>query len=43
MIAALAQTAVGDPLLNAGIFLFFVLVTLVIVFRASRRTRTAAA
>jgi cation/acetate symporter len=38
----LAQTAVGQPLLNGGIFLFFVLVTLVIVFRASRRTRTAA-
>ena len=42
MIAALAQTTVGQPLLNGGIFLFFVLVTLVIVFRASRRTRTAA-
>jgi cation/acetate symporter len=41
-LAALAQTAVGQPLLNGGIFLFFVLVTLVIVFRASRRTRTAA-
>ncbi|HEY6425244.1 MAG TPA: cation acetate symporter [Pseudonocardiaceae bacterium] len=34
--------AVGDPLLNAGIFAFFVLVTLVIVFRASRSTKTAA-
>jgi len=42
VIAALAQTAVGEPLVNGGIFLFFVLVTLVIVFRASRRTRTAA-
>jgi cation/acetate symporter len=42
VIAALAQTTVGQPLLNGGIFLFFVLVTLVIVFRASRRTRTAA-
>jgi len=38
----LAQGVVGDPLLNGGIFLFFVLVTLVIVFRASRRTKTAA-
>jgi cation/acetate symporter len=42
VIAALAQTTLGQPLLNGGIFLFFVLVTLVIVFRASRRTRTAA-
>jgi cation/acetate symporter len=39
---ASAQAGVGQPLLNGGIFLFFVLVTLVIVFRASRRTRTAA-
>jgi cation/acetate symporter len=38
----LAQGGVGEPLLNGGIFLFFVLVTLVIVFRASRRTKTAA-
>ncbi len=37
-----AQGAVGEPLLNGGIFLFFVLVTLVIVFRASRSSRTAA-
>jgi len=35
-------SAVGEPLLNGGIFVFFVLVTLVIVFRASRRTKTAA-
>ena len=41
-LVALAQTTVGQPLLNGGIFLFFVLITLVIVFRASRRTRTAA-
>ncbi len=41
MIAASAQGAVGDPLLNGGIFVFFVLVTLVIVFRVSRRTKTA--
>jgi cation/acetate symporter len=34
--------AVGEPLLNGGIFLFFVLITLVIVFRASRSTKTAA-
>jgi cation/acetate symporter len=34
--------AVGDPLLNGGIFVFFVLVTLVIVFRVSRQTKTAA-
>ncbi len=42
MIAALAQHAVGSPLLNGGIFVFFVLITLVIVFRASHRTKTAA-
>ncbi|MBV9028920.1 MAG: cation/acetate symporter ActP [Pseudonocardiales bacterium] len=42
MTGELAQGAVGDPLLNAGIFVFFVLVTLVIVFRASRRAKTAA-
>jgi cation/acetate symporter len=40
--AVLAQGAVGKPLLNGGIFAFFVLVTLVIVFRASRHTKTAA-
>jgi cation/acetate symporter len=37
----LAQGAVGEPLLNGGIFLFFVVVTLVIVVRASRSTKTA--
>ena len=42
MTRQLAQGAVGEPLLNVGIFGFFVLVTLVIVVRASRRTRTAA-
>jgi cation/acetate symporter len=42
VIAALTQHAVGAPLLNGGIFVFFVLVTLVIVFRASHRTKTAA-
>ena len=40
--STLAQGAVGEPLLNGGIFLFFVAVTLVIVFRASRSTKTAA-
>ncbi|MGH3936106.1 MAG: solute symporter family protein [Pseudonocardiaceae bacterium] len=38
----LAQATVGDPLINGGTFLFFVLVTLVIVIRASRSTKTAA-
>jgi cation/acetate symporter len=38
----LAQGSVGQPLLNGGIFLFFVVITLVIVVRASRSTRTAA-
>ncbi|MGH3972981.1 MAG: solute symporter family protein, partial [Pseudonocardiaceae bacterium] len=38
----LAQATVGDPLINGGIFLFFVVVTLVIVVRASRSTKTAA-
>ncbi|MGQ0716551.1 MAG: solute symporter family protein [Pseudonocardiales bacterium] len=32
----------GEPLLNGGIFLFFVVITLVIVVRASRSTKTAA-
>jgi len=32
----------GNPLLNIGIFLVFVLATLVIVFRASRNNKTAA-
>ncbi len=35
------QQGVGNPLINGGIFLFFVLVTLVIVFRASLSTKTA--
>ncbi len=42
MTGSLAQESVGDPLLNGGIFLFFVLVTLVIVLRASRSSKTAA-
>jgi cation/acetate symporter len=33
---------VGEPLVNGGIFLIFVAITLVIVFRASRSTRSAA-
>ncbi|HEY0640911.1 MAG TPA: cation acetate symporter [Pseudonocardiaceae bacterium] len=38
----LAQsTSVGEPLLNVSIFLLFVVVTLVVVFRASKNTRTA--
>jgi cation/acetate symporter len=44
--SALAQTqpgtaAVGSPALNIGIFLVFVAITLVVVFRASRNNRTA--
>ena len=31
----------GEPIVNIGIFLFFVAVTLVIVFRASRNNKTA--
>ncbi len=39
----LAQGAgVGNPAVNVGMFLIFVTVTLVIVFRASRSSRTAA-
>ena len=44
MIRDVAQEAggVGEPLVNGGIFLIFVVITLVIVFRASRSTRSAA-
>jgi cation/acetate symporter len=35
-------TTVGNPLLNIAIFLLFVAVTMVIVFRASRNNKTAA-
>jgi cation/acetate symporter len=35
-------TTVGSPLLNIAIFLLFVAVTMVIVFRASRNNKTAA-
>jgi cation/acetate symporter len=37
-----AQTNVGNPTLNIAIFLLFVLVTLVIVIKASKNNRTAA-
>jgi cation/acetate symporter len=36
------ETTVGDPLLNIAIFGGFVLVTMIIVFRASRNNKTAA-
>ncbi len=36
-----APASVGNPLLNIGIFAVFVVVTLVVVFRASRTTSTA--
>ena len=37
-----ASATVGNPLLNIGIFLVFVLATMIIVFRASRNNKTAA-
>jgi cation/acetate symporter len=37
-----AQTSVGNPTLNISIFILFVLITLVIVIRASRNNRSAA-
>ncbi len=40
-LAAESET-VGEPVVNIGIFALFVLVTLVIVFRASRNNKTAA-
>ncbi len=44
MIRDIAQEAggVGEPLVNGGIFLIFVVITLVIVFRVSRSTKSAA-
>ncbi|MDQ3600209.1 MAG: cation acetate symporter [Actinomycetota bacterium] len=44
MIRDVAQEAggVGEPLINGGIFLVFVVITLVIVFRVSRSSRSAA-
>ena len=40
--AAAPTTQIGEPAVNIAIFAAFVLVTLVIVFRASRNNRTAA-
>jgi cation/acetate symporter len=37
-----APASVGNPLLNIGTFALFVVITLVVVFRASRATKTAA-
>lgn len=42
LIAAVTPEKVGEPAVNIAIFGAFVLVTLVIVFRASRNNRTAA-
>ena len=44
MIRDVAQETggVGEPLINGGIFLIFVVITLVIVFRVSRSSRSAA-
>ncbi|GAB2663499.1 solute symporter family protein [Nocardia goodfellowii] len=38
----LAAETVGEPLANIGIFALFVVITMVVVIRASRNTRTAA-
>ncbi|MFB9906495.1 solute symporter family protein [Allokutzneria oryzae] len=38
----LAQTVAGSPLLNISIFAGFVVITLVVVFRASKNTKSAA-
>jgi cation/acetate symporter len=40
--AAAAPTTVGEPILNIAIFAAFVIITLVIVLRASRNNKTAA-
>src|ERR687892_745362 len=37
-----APASVGNPLLNIGVFAAFVVITLVVAFRASRSNRTAA-
>ena len=37
----LASEAVGDPATNIGIFALFVVVTMVVVIRASKRNATA--
>jgi cation/acetate symporter len=39
--ATLAAEAVGKPAINIGVFLAFVLLTLIIVFQVGRRNRTA--
>jgi cation/acetate symporter len=41
-LAAATTEGVGNPLVNIGIFTLFVAVTLVVVFRASKNTKTAA-
>ena len=41
-VVAAEATQVGEPAVNIGIFVLFVAVTLVIVFRASKSNRTAA-
>ncbi len=41
-LAAAPAEAVGSPVLNISIFVLFVAVTLVVVFRASKNTKTAA-
>jgi cation/acetate symporter len=42
MILTQAKEAIGEPLINLSIFLLFVAVTLVVVLRASKATKTAA-
>jgi len=42
VVLAAEATEVGNPAVNIGIFVLFVAVTLVIVFRASKNNRTAA-
>ncbi|HWR85601.1 MAG TPA: cation acetate symporter, partial [Rhodoglobus sp.] len=42
VLRAAPATSVGDPILNIVIFAAFVVITLVIVLRASRNNKTAA-
>jgi cation/acetate symporter len=42
MILAQAKESIGNPLINLSIFLLFVAITLVVVLRASKATKTAA-
>src|SRR5215470_4059422 len=42
MILAQAKETIGNPLINLSIFLLFVAITLVVVLRASKATKTAA-